>query len=1441
MTETGIADSTRERVTGLFKYLAERTKLKSKPVFDIRASKAYSPVLWLEKALPDEPEIWSMHRSSEADAEQESEFGIEVIRIGRVTPEEAPDPPKECLEWLFNSDEFTNWKSTPPELMKTRLVDNPDYQPDSETSEEPEHLEVFLEDHQDVSAIWELYLEVDWQPWQTERLRISKIQEVYSKLFELKQKIERDEEEFELLVSSALLAWKSEDFGRGKDTIYRHLVTLPVRIEIESNTGILRVFTDPEVAAPRLEVEMLPQTKRPSLEDVPDVEQGNLGVAQVLVPSPLHISAVYKAIKPWVNVLSGDATVDKSLLQPDKLTENDPPRVAMAPALILRKRPSTSMTAALETCQQQVLEGGDIPFNLQRVVETLEEPSLTADATSSSDDSSRHEGHSEPLFPLPSNKEQARIASRLKTSHGVLVQGPPGTGKTQTIANLICHLLAEGKRILITSAKGRPLTVLHEKLPKSVRPLCLTSLGGGRDESEQLKRSVAGILNHFATYDAEENRENVSKLLKGAKELRQEVAKLTNQRRDRLEAETRKQSIVEGKYSGMAMDIIGRVVAKQEEYAWFADCVELAVDYPCSPQWAKELAGHISTLSADERRQLGMTVPDVKALMSSVDFRESAERENLWRPELEQVKGKIDEVVKTIDVELQQKTQEVQTKLDSLRDKLSDARDELAVEQRRAERESSKRKFRIDDLKSQLDKERAVRIPELGAAIEQADLSLTRETLNKPTLAGEDLNPFTRSLTELPIDEITTAGELSAGTVQSLERSTADWEWLQRAMFEVASGNDRDWVDLLSTSIELLDDLPSKDELKSLEELLITPPVGVSDDALHYEAKELLAHLRGGGGLGFLFFKHITVKRTKQVQNTTVNGRKCCDAGTLQKLIRYFDACKTIDALHGLWSGQSKRIKGMKPSEDLVKSGKVFRSAVKSLDKAFSNGTELSRLIGRVPSSYRDVHQVDKAIQKAVRLKRSYHSGFAKWESSCQQMKTELEMLKIKKDTTSNELERRYEEESAAIWRGFTPANGDAVKYLEAEVKYVEQQLNEAGERVRDDGERRLAPLKRSKSELESNLASLVSARETTYREVLRTKNRNNPHPMSGLFEQAIEDTKADKYADLLSKLEHLETLRHTYEQFIEQLSPLAANAPKTMDWLKTVEWTKETESRLAAFNKAWNWSRARAWVDDFQNKDVDNIDHKLRKAEATISNHVAEISSLLAWRQCKERATQGQQEALKAWQKAVKRIGKGQGKYAAKHRKDAHKNMKDAQGMIPALVTPLARLVDSVSVSAEMFDIVIVDEASQLGPEGLLLYYLAKQVVIVGDDEQISPEDIGTNKAEVHALIKKYLNDVPRNDSLAENSLFDQADIRFTEGRIMLREHFRCVPEIIKFSNELCYKNEHGEPQLIPLRKVGAERIRPALKAVFVEDGFKNDNNTNEVEADRIVAAIVE
>lgn len=105
---------------------------------------------------------------------------------------------------------------------------------------------------------------------------------------------------------------------------------------------------------------------------------------------------------------------------------------------------------------------------------------------------------------------------------------------------------------------------------------------------------------------------------------------------------------------------------------------------------------------------------------------------------------------------------------------------------------------------------------------------------------------------------------------------------------------------------------------------------------------------------------------------------------------------------------------------------------------------------------------------------------------------------------------------------------------------------------------------------------------------------------------------------------------------------------------------------------------------------------------------------------------------------------------------------------------------------------------------------------------------------------MEQYLYDFGFKSSFdIESSLFDHGRLRYGTQRITLREHFRCMPEIIRFSNDLCY----SDTPLIPLRQYGPDRLNP-LEHIFVSNGYREGSNNRVVnvpEANAIVEKITE
>ncbi len=67
-------------------------------------------------------------------------------------------------------------------------------------------------------------------------------------------------------------------------------------------------------------------------------------------------------------------------------------------------------------------------------------------------------------FPGPQPKSTRLLIERLNSRNLVLLEGPPGTGKTYTIANLIIHCIASGKRLLVVSDRRSAIQALLERL-----------------------------------------------------------------------------------------------------------------------------------------------------------------------------------------------------------------------------------------------------------------------------------------------------------------------------------------------------------------------------------------------------------------------------------------------------------------------------------------------------------------------------------------------------------------------------------------------------------------------------------------------------------------------------------------------------------------------------------------------------------------------------------------------------------------------------------------------------------------------------------------------------------------------------------------------------------------------------------------------------------------
>jgi hypothetical protein len=116
------------------------------------------------------------------------------------------------------------------------------------------------------------------------------------------------------------------------------------------------------------------------------------------------------------------------------------------------------------------------------------------------------------LLPLPTNEEQQRILTQAQHSTGVTVQGPPGTGKSHTIANIISHYVAYGKRVLVVAEKEQALRALTDKIPAGIKDLTVSVLGADAESRRELESSIGQIQTRVTAIDKSFSDERIRQL-----------------------------------------------------------------------------------------------------------------------------------------------------------------------------------------------------------------------------------------------------------------------------------------------------------------------------------------------------------------------------------------------------------------------------------------------------------------------------------------------------------------------------------------------------------------------------------------------------------------------------------------------------------------------------------------------------------------------------------------------------------------------------------------------------------------------------------------------------------------------------------------------------------------------------------------------------------------
>ncbi|USX53243.1 AAA domain-containing protein [Lentzea sp. HUAS12] len=318
----------------------------------------------------------------------------------------------------------------------------------------------------------------------------------------------------------------------------------------------------------------------------------------------------------------------------------------------------------------------------------------------------------------------------------------------------------------------------------------------------------------------------------------------------------------------------------------------------------------------------------------------------------------------------------------------------------------------------------------------------------------------------------------------------------------------------------------------------------------------------------------------------------------------------------------------------------------------------------------------------------------------------------------------------------------------------------------------------------------------------------------------------------------------------LEQLRRVLGSVhPGLLALLERSAHERQWDSKIAAVGDAWAWSKARSFV--VRQRTADRERELLAQLEQNTmqqSKVTAELAGKLGLAACIRRMTDEHTRALNAYAQHTGNIGAGYGKQVNRLRKAARAAMDKAKDAVPAWVVPLPKLLETMRAQRDSFDVVIVDEASQAGLEQLFLLWMAPRVIVVGDDMQCAPSDGRLGPLEpMFARLDEYLPNLDadvKESFTPKSSLYGLMSARAGMRNIVrLREHFRCMPEIIGWSSAEFYPNLDGAGGgLIPLRQFGSDRLTP-LKVVRVSGAVnegKNQNLHNRAEAKAIVEQLL-
>ena len=602
MTQEQMADearSAKSRILRLFKFLYEVNRLRYRPERTLQEQVSVIPLT----RLPEHPSI-QLIRPVETEGQPPVEFEIKVSRA-RIT--RCPEPPTVVRDWLLSG-----WDDP------TKDASHAESQ--NEVNEQGESITIEFTDDVDRTNGWEKWT-VTRNAWVGPEIRARAALAFFEKLYELYALLEKDGERLELMVADGMLNWRVRSVMELGDVHIQHPVLLK-RVEL---------FFDPSKPEFRVvDTDRDTELYTSLLIDLEGLNASGIDARQRELASAGYHPMGFADTQAFMTALVQTISPTRGLFIEEPGEGFEPhPKLWREPVLLVRRRVQ-GVTNAISLIIDDIERKEVFPSAFGQIVGMPKEWESVAEAEARQGGTG---GHSDRLIPpaaLPiddneillakeTNEEQMQIIRRLATSDSVLVQGPPGTGKTHTIGNIIGHLLAQGKTVLVTSHTPKALRVLRDQIPEDLRPLCVSVVGGGRESRRQLEASITEINARLAQSSVETLRSQIEGRVKERRKILEENRRLTAQLREALESEYRE---IQSQGKPVMPAEAARYVKKHATTScWLPGPLTVGVVIPLSLEELSSLYTTNIEFDAAEERDASYVLPSLDGLTTATRFR----------------------------------------------------------------------------------------------------------------------------------------------------------------------------------------------------------------------------------------------------------------------------------------------------------------------------------------------------------------------------------------------------------------------------------------------------------------------------------------------------------------------------------------------------------------------------------------------------------------------------------------------------------------------------------------------------------------------------------------------------------------------------------------------------------------------------------------------------